>query len=91
MSFAIYDSNVRLSQLTGVNRDHLTSRLPHIACLLREKMSDLASFAEVLVVGNRKEFLKNSLVLNGHDKIIIDLVRIAPENADRKRLSRYFW
>jgi GDP-mannose 6-dehydrogenase len=76
---AIYDSNVRLSQLTGVNKDHLTSRLPHIACLLREKMSDLASFAEVLVVGDRKEFLKNSLVLNGHDKIIIDLVRITPE------------
>lgn len=75
---AIYDSNVRLSRLTGVNRDHLTSRLPHIACLLREKMSELASFAEVLVVGNRKEFLKNSSILNGHDKIIIDLVRIAP-------------
>ncbi|MFH0295865.1 nucleotide sugar dehydrogenase [Bradyrhizobium sp. 31Argb] len=76
---AIYDSNVRLSQLTGVNRDHLTSRLPHIACLLREKMSDVAAFADVLVVGNRKEFLKNSLVLNGHDKVIIDLVRISPE------------
>lgn len=76
---AIYDSNVRLSRLTGVNRDHLTSRLPHIACLLREKMSDLASFAEVLVIGNCKEFLKNSSVFNGHDKIIIDLVRIAPE------------
>jgi len=76
---AIYDSNVRLSRLTGVNRDHLTSRLPHIACLLREKMSDLASFAEVLVVGNRKEFLKNSSILKDHDKIIIDLVRIAPK------------
>ena len=76
---AIYDSNVRLSQLTGANKDHLTSRLPHIACLLREKMSDVAAFADVLVVGNRKEFLKNSLVLNGHDKVIIDLVRISPE------------
>jgi GDP-mannose 6-dehydrogenase len=76
---AIYDSNVRLSQLTGANRDHLTSRLPHIACLLREKMSDLASFAEVLLIGNGKEYLKNSLVLNGHNKIIIDLVRIDAE------------
>jgi GDP-mannose 6-dehydrogenase len=76
---AIYDSNIRLSRLTGVNRNHLTSRLPHIACLLREKMSDLMDFADILVVGNRKEFLKNSLLLNGHDKIIIDLVRIEPE------------
>ncbi len=76
---AIYDSNIRLSQLTGANRNHLTSRLPHIACLLRERMSDLTSFAEVLVIGNGKEFQKNSLILNGHNKIIIDLVRIDAE------------
>ncbi|EIG57055.1 nucleotide sugar dehydrogenase [Bradyrhizobium sp. WSM1253] len=88
---AIYDSNVRLSRLTGVNRDHLTSRLPHIACLLREKMSDLASFAEVLVVGNRKEFLKNSSVLKGHDKIIIDLVRIAPEKPTGSEYRGICW
>ncbi|WP_247475351.1 nucleotide sugar dehydrogenase [Bradyrhizobium sp. 30] len=88
---AIYDSNVRLSRLTGVNRDHLTSRLPHIACLLRETMSDLASFAEVLVVGNRKEFLKNSSVLKGHDKIIIDLVRIAPEKQTGSEYRGICW
>lgn len=76
---AIYDSNIRLSRLTGVNRDHLTGRLPHIACLLRETMTELADFAEVLVVGNREEFQKNSLPLIGHEKIIIDLVRIRPD------------
>jgi GDP-mannose 6-dehydrogenase len=76
---AIYDSNIRLSRLTGANRDHLTKRLPHIACLLRETMKDLIDFAEVLVIGNRQEFQKNSLPLIGHEKIIIDLVRIRPE------------
>lgn len=76
---AIYDSNIRLSRLTGVNRDHLTKRLPHIACLLRETMSELADFAEVLVVGNRDEFQKNSSALIGHEKIIVDLVRIRSE------------
>jgi GDP-mannose 6-dehydrogenase len=76
---AIYDSNIRLSQLTGVNRDHLAKRLPHIACLLRETMTELADFAEVLVVGNREEFQKNSSPLIGHEKIIIDLVRIRPD------------
>jgi GDP-mannose 6-dehydrogenase len=76
---AIYDSNIRLSRLTGVNRDHLTRRLPHITCLLRETMSDLVDFAEVLVIGNRQEFQKNSLPFIGHEKIIIDLVRIRPD------------
>lgn len=73
---AIYDSNIRLSRLTGVNKAHVTKRLPHIAGLLRESISDLVDFAEVLVVGNRKEFQKISLPLIGHEKIIIDLVRI---------------
>jgi GDP-mannose 6-dehydrogenase len=76
---AIYDSNIRLSRLTGVNRDHLTRRLPHITCLLRETMSDLVDFAEVLVIGNRQEFQKKSSPLIGHEKIIIDLVRIRPD------------
>jgi GDP-mannose 6-dehydrogenase len=73
---AIYDSNIRLSRLTGVNKAHVTKRLPHIACLLRESMADLVDFAEVLVVGNREEFSKISLPLIDHEKIIIDLVRI---------------
>ena len=88
---AIYDSNIRLSRLTGVNRDHLTSRLPHIACLLREKMSDLTAFADVLVVGNREEFLKNSLPLQGHDKIIIDLVRIRPDTRTGSNYRGICW
>jgi GDP-mannose 6-dehydrogenase len=76
---AIYDSNIRLSQLTGANRDHLTKRLPHITGLLRETMNDLVDFADVLVVGNRHEFQKIALPLIDHEKIIIDLVRIRPD------------
>lgn len=76
---AIYDSNIRLSRLTGVNKAHVTKRLPHIACLLRESINDLVDFAEVLVVGNRKEFQKISLPLIDHEKIIVDLVRIRPD------------
>lgn len=76
---AIYDSNIRLSRLTGVNRDHLTSKLPHITCLLRETMSELLEFAEVLVVGNRQELQRNSTALIDDQKIIVDLVRIAPD------------
>jgi GDP-mannose 6-dehydrogenase len=75
---AIYDSNIRLSRLTGVNRDYLTKRLPHITRLLRETMSDLVAFAEVLLVGNRNEFQKFSNSLLDDDKIVIDLVRIKP-------------
>ena len=42
-------------------------------------MSELADFAEVIVVANRDEFQKNSSALIGHEKVIVDLVRIRPE------------
>jgi GDP-mannose 6-dehydrogenase len=76
---AIYDSNIRLSRLTGANKDHVTRRLPHIAGLLCETMNDLVDFADVLVVGNHQEFQKIALRLIDHDKIVIDLVRIRPD------------
>ena len=75
---AIYDSNIRLSRLTGINKEYVTKRLPHIASLLRETITDIVNFAEVLIVGNRAEFEKcsNSLM---DGKTVIDLVRIKPD------------
>jgi GDP-mannose 6-dehydrogenase len=75
---AIYDSNIRLSRLTGSNREHLTRRLPHITCLLRETISDLVESAEVLVIGNRAELQRCPPPLLD-EKILIDLVRIKPD------------
>jgi GDP-mannose 6-dehydrogenase len=75
---AIYDPSIRLSRLTGVNRDYLTRRLPHIACLLRETMNDLIAFADVVVIGNRSEFQRYPLP-SLDEKILVDLVRIKPD------------
>jgi GDP-mannose 6-dehydrogenase len=88
---AIYDSNIRLSRLTGVNREHLIKRLPHITCLLRETMSDLVAFADVLLVGNRNEFqkLSNSLIVD--EKIIVDLVRIKPDKQSGTNYRGICW
>jgi GDP-mannose 6-dehydrogenase len=88
---AIYDSNIRLSRLTGANRDYLTKRLPHITCLLRETISDLIAFAEVLVIGNRNEFQKCSNSLIDHEKIIIDLVRIKPDKQSGTNYRGICW
>jgi GDP-mannose 6-dehydrogenase len=87
---AIYDSNIRLSRLTGGNRDYLTERLPHVTCLLREKITDLVEFAEVLVVGNRSEFQRYPLSLLD-EKILIDLVRINPDRQSGANYRGICW
>ena len=87
---AIYDSNIRLSRLTGGNRDYLTERLPHITCLLREKITDLAEFAEVVVVGNRAEFQRCPSTLL-EEKTVIDLVRINPDRQNGANYHGICW
>jgi GDP-mannose 6-dehydrogenase len=87
---AIYDSSIRLARLIGVNRDYLARRLPHIACLLRESMSDLVAFAEVLVIGNRAEFQKYPFPLLD-EKILIDLVRIDPDRQSGANYHGICW
>jgi GDP-mannose 6-dehydrogenase len=87
---AIYDPSIRLSRLTGVNRDYLAKRLPHIACLLRETMNDLVAFADVLVVGNRSEFQRYRLP-SLDEKILVDLVRIQPDRLSGTNYRGICW
>jgi GDP-mannose 6-dehydrogenase len=46
----IFDSNVRLAQLMGSNKDYLMEIIPHIADLMVPSISDAIEWAEVVVV-----------------------------------------
>jgi len=87
---AIYDPSIRLSRLTGINRDYLTRRLPHIAGLLRETMNDLVAFAEVIVIGNRSEFQRHPLP-SLDERILVDLVRIKPDRLSGANYRGICW
>jgi GDP-mannose 6-dehydrogenase len=78
----IYDPIIRLSRLTGANREYIKGRLPHISGLLLERGEELLAQSEVIVVGNRAEAAP--LLGDGSraGKIVIDLVRM-----DRKLRS----
>jgi GDP-mannose 6-dehydrogenase len=87
----IYDPIIRLSRLTGANRDYITGRLPHIAALLQESGADLISQSDVIVVGNRREalpFLTNG-ALDG--KTVIDLVRVERTQRSGEKYHGICW
>lgn len=78
---AVFDSNVRLSRLTGANRAYLQEHLPHIARMLREDLNEVASASETLVLGHAglaarldREFLER--------KNVVDLVRYGPQRTE---------
>jgi GDP-mannose 6-dehydrogenase len=76
----IYDPTVRLSRLTGANRQYISQRLPHIADLLLEDVDELIKDSDVVVVGNGRTAVSILDRIVDAEKVVIDLVRI-----DRRR------
>jgi GDP-mannose 6-dehydrogenase len=72
----LYDRNVSLSRLIGANREYILLHVPHIAKLMVDSLEDIASFAEVVLVGNAGEEFAPLLGMLSGDQHVIDLVRL---------------
>lgn len=70
----IYDRNVKVSELTGTNKDFIMAKIPHLQHFVTDDLDDVCRNSDVLVVTNKeKEFA--DVLQRYPDKIIIDLVR----------------
>lgn len=70
----IYDRNVKVSELTGTNKDFIMAKIPHLQHFVTADLDDVCQNSEVLVVTNKeKEFQEVLKKFPG--KIVIDLVR----------------
>lgn len=71
----ILDRNVSIARLTGANRKYIEEEIPHIASLMCEHAAELVAHAEVLVIGNDGEELRQVMTLAEPAKTVIDLTR----------------
>ena len=70
----IYDKNVKVSELTGTNKDFIMAKIPHLQRFVTDDLASVCEASDVLVVTNKeKEFA--TLLEEYPGKIIIDLVR----------------
>lgn len=70
----IYDKNVKISELTGTNKDFIMAKIPHLQHFVTDNLQSVIEGSDVLVVTNKeKEFA--DILQNYPGKIIIDLVR----------------
>jgi GDP-mannose 6-dehydrogenase len=76
----IYDRDVSLARLTGANKEFIEKEIPHLSCLLRKSFDEVINFAEILVIGNNNPEFANILEKRRPDQIVIDLVRILPDD-----------
>lgn len=70
----IYDKNVKVSELTGTNKDFIMAKIPHLQHFVTDDLDTVCRNSDVLVVTNKEKEFAGVLEKYPH-KIIIDLVR----------------
>jgi GDP-mannose 6-dehydrogenase len=70
----IYDRNVKISELTGTNKDFIMAKIPHLQHFVSADLDDVCRNSDVLVVTNKEKDFADVLKNYPH-KIVIDLVR----------------
>lgn len=71
---SIYDKNVKISELTGTNKDFIMNKIPHLQHFVTDDLKSVIEKSDVLVVTNKeREFA--DILQKYPNKIIIDLVR----------------
>ncbi len=70
----IYDKNVKVSELTGTNKDFIMAKIPHLQHFVSDDLEAVCRESDVLVVTNKeKEFAE--LLARYPNKTVVDLVR----------------
>jgi len=70
----IYDKNVKVSELTGTNKDFIMAKIPHLQHFVSDDLDAVCRESDVLVVTNKEKDFAD--VLKKYPgKIVIDLVR----------------
>jgi len=78
INVSIYDKNVKVSELTGTNKDYIDSKIPHIQEFVTDNIDKVCSESEVIVITNKeKEF--EEILKKYPRKMILDLVRLSNE------------
>jgi GDP-mannose 6-dehydrogenase len=92
MELAIYDPEVRLSQLLGANRRYIEQHLPHIGALLRAEIGAVIAHSDVLVVGLSGSAVAEALVEHSRTgQVVLDLVKLPRMPGIAARVEGLFW
>lgn len=77
-SIKIYDKNVKMSELTGTNKDFIESKIPHLQQFITDDLKSVINDSDIIVIANKeKEF---EILLDDYpNKIILDFVRISKD------------
>ena len=77
---SIYDREVSLARIHGSNRLYIEHVIPHISCLLKDRLDDALQGAEVVVVAKRSTEFRSVLTRANGGNHVIDLAGLFEAN-----------
>jgi GDP-mannose 6-dehydrogenase len=87
----IFDSNVRLAQLIGANKDYLMHVLPHIADLMVPRISDAIEWAETIVVTSDDPLYRAGLAQVGPGQTVLEFSRLKLQSDAAVNAKGFLW
>ena len=87
----LYDKNVKIASLVGANRDYILNQIPHISKLMVDSVDEVLEHAGTVVIGNGDKELKTIVERLKDDQVVVDLVRISPDNIQDARYDGICW
>lgn len=72
----IFDRNVSTSRLIGANRRYIEEHIPHLSSLLVDKVDDLVSSVDVVVVGYKTPEFVTGVESMRAGQVVVDLARL---------------
>jgi GDP-mannose 6-dehydrogenase len=87
----LYDRNVNVARLVGVNRDYILSHIPHISKLMMESIEAVLAHAQTVVIGNGDKAFNAVPDLLHADQVLVDLMGIGPSRSEEGRYDGICW
>src|SRR5262249_26493329 len=75
----IYDPNVKMAHIVGLNREYLQSRIPRVADMLCDTPDRLVEECGALVIGNKSPEFRGLLARVRPEQTVVDLVRLVED------------
>jgi len=87
----IFDPNVQLARLTGVNKEYLVRVLPHIAELMVAAVTDAVGWAETIVVTTTDPVYAKAIAAARSDQIVLDFAGLNATSRGDANVLGFSW
>jgi len=87
----LYDKNVKIASLVGANRDYILNQIPHISKLMVDSVDEVLEHAGTVVIGNGDKEFSTIMDRLKDEQVVVDLVRIMPDNPQDARYDGICW